>query len=909
MKFSFKFSNLLGSIYKKGNLLFTNDGNSVISPVGNRLTVYELKNNKSQTLPVESRYNFNTIALSPNGSILIAVNEVGEALLISMISNSVIHRYLFKQPVQCLKFSPDGRYFAACRGQRTDVFSAPGKWCGMFNPFILEKVFIGHYDDTSCIDWTSDSRILAIGSKDTTVRIYGMPRMINFRVCTLGAHADNVVGTFFEENSIDLITVSVNGRVCLWEANMDLSELINEGEGPPEAKKTCPSEEQEDELDLLKGELRNVNLDDNSNEREDDEDEGESKDENLVKLAFKLQAKHYIINNASPNLKLTSVTYHKKSHLLVVGRTDGSFHLYEMPHVNLIQSLNVTETNISAVALNSAGDWIALGCETFGQLLVWEWQSETYVLKQQGHSSVMTTIAYSSDGQFLASGGEDGKLKLWNTQSGFCFVTFNEHTSGISAVRFAQNRKFVISASLDGTVRAFDMTRYRNFRTLTATRPVQFSSLAIDSSSEFVAAGGQDVFEIYLWSMKVGRLLEILTGHEGPVVSLDFHPGLASTELASVSWDKSLRVWNAIESSAAYEAIKMSSDCLAVAYRPDGKEIAVASLDGQISFFDPKSGSQVGFIEGKNDLISGKLDTDFISAKKSQEAKSFTCLCYSADGNYIIAGGQSKYVCIYSRNEELLVKKFHISENRSLDGVDEFINRRKMTEFGNLNLIEMRDADGQDMIRLPGAKKGDMASRSFKPEVRVMSLVFSPTNQAWAAASTEGLLIYSLDFGQVFDPYLLEESITPQSIKVAVENRSHSEALMKALRLNEQTLLRYVIESIPTEDIEMCTITLHEIYIEKLLKFISSCLENTNHIEFYLLWIKSLLTKKIKTPPTSILLALQKNLSRKQQMLSNICDYNKYTIRFIQKLGEKYLNKKQIENMDVDNDSLSDILL
>uniref|UniRef100_A0A161MI20 Periodic tryptophan protein 2-like protein n=1 Tax=Triatoma infestans TaxID=30076 RepID=A0A161MI20_TRIIF len=49
-----------------------------------------------------------------------------------------------------------------------------------------------------------------------------------------------------------------------------------------------------------------------------------------------------------------------------------------------------------------------------------------------------------------------------------------------------------------------------------------------------------------------------------------------------------------------------------------------------------------------------------------------------------------------------MVKKYHITENRSLDGVDEFINRRKMTEFGNLNLVEMRDADGQDMIRLPG---------------------------------------------------------------------------------------------------------------------------------------------------------------------------------------------------------------
>lgn len=39
----FQFSNLLGTIYRNGNLVFTPDGNSVISPVGNRITVYDLK--------------------------------------------------------------------------------------------------------------------------------------------------------------------------------------------------------------------------------------------------------------------------------------------------------------------------------------------------------------------------------------------------------------------------------------------------------------------------------------------------------------------------------------------------------------------------------------------------------------------------------------------------------------------------------------------------------------------------------------------------------------------------------------------------------------------------------------------------------------------------------------------------
>lgn len=80
-------------------------------------------------------------------------------------------------------------------------------------------------------------------------------------------------------------------------------------------------------------------------------------------------------------------------------------------------------------------------------------------MKQQGHSNNMSCIAYSIDGQLIATGGEDGKVKLWNISSGFCFVTFSEHTAPVTALAFSGSKKFVVSASLDGTVRAFDTLR------------------------------------------------------------------------------------------------------------------------------------------------------------------------------------------------------------------------------------------------------------------------------------------------------------------------------------------------------------------------------------------------------------------------------------------------------------------
>lgn len=93
-------------------MLFTPDGNSLLSPVGNRVTVFDLVkyvdaifiqflirdfttishslraslprlcSNSSHTLPFENRTNIKHMALSPNGSLLITVDD-GAALLLN----------------------------------------------------------------------------------------------------------------------------------------------------------------------------------------------------------------------------------------------------------------------------------------------------------------------------------------------------------------------------------------------------------------------------------------------------------------------------------------------------------------------------------------------------------------------------------------------------------------------------------------------------------------------------------------------------------------------------------------------------------------------------------------------------------------------------------------------------------
>lgn len=189
------------------------------------------------------------------------------------------------------------------------------------------------------------------------------------------------------------------------------------------------------------------------------------------------------------------------------------------------------------------------------------------------------------------------------------------------------------------------------------------------TTGEFVAAGAQDVFDIYLWSMKHGKLLEVLSGHEAPVVTIDFSPSSTSTALVSGAWDHEIKIWNCLENSSEHETINAMSDVVCVAFKPNGEEVAVATLNCNISILDVKTSQQLFSIECKKDIEFGMSEGDIISSRKNFESKYFSSIVYSSDGECILAGGKSRYVCIYHVKEGLLLKKFEITQNLSLDGM------------------------------------------------------------------------------------------------------------------------------------------------------------------------------------------------------------------------------------------------
>ena len=74
--------------------------------------------------------------------------------------------------------------------------------------------------------------------------------------------------------------------------------------------------------------------------------------------------------------------------------------------------------------------------------------------------------------------------------------------------------------------------------------------------------------------------------------------------------------------------------------------------------------------------------------------------------------------------------------------------------------------------------------------------------RCWAATTTEGLLIYSLDAQMLFDPFELDTSVTPARIRAALRQRDFTRAILLAFRLNERKLLQETLEAVPWDESE-----------------------------------------------------------------------------------------------------------
>src|SRR5258706_7284245 len=83
-----------------------------------------------------------------------------------------------------------------------------------------------------------------------------------------------------------------------------------------------------------------------------------------------------------------------------------------------------------------------------------------------GHTSSITRIAWSPDGNILASPSGDRTIKLWDTITGQLLHTLSDHTDSINDVAWSPDNIVIASASDDASIKLWDTRTWECLKTL-----------------------------------------------------------------------------------------------------------------------------------------------------------------------------------------------------------------------------------------------------------------------------------------------------------------------------------------------------------------------------------------------------------------------------------------------------------
>ena len=328
----------------------------------------------------------------------------------------------------------------------------------------------------------------------------------------------------------------------------------------------------------------------------------------------------------------------------------------------------------------------------------WDRLCHSDLLTLKGHTSWVLGVAFSPDGQRLASASWDGTAKVWNMATGQVSLTLKEHTNGATSVAFNADGQRLASSSRDGTVKVYDAVTGQVLLTL-KRHAREVNSVAFSPDGQRLVSASWDQ-TVKVWDAATGQESLTLKGHTGPVLSVAFSPN--SRWLASASDDKTVKVWDAATGNDLLTLNGHTGGVSSVAFSSDGQRLASAGGE-TVKVWDAVTGHELLTLKG--------------------HTASVRSMAFSPDGQRIASasGDQTVKVWHAGTGHELLTLKGHTA---SVLGVA-FSPDGKLVVSSSLDqTIKVWDAaTGHESLTLNGHS------------APVWNVAFSPNGKLLASAS------------------------------------------------------------------------------------------------------------------------------------------------------------------------------
>jgi WD40 repeat protein/serine/threonine protein kinase len=295
-------------------------------------------------------------------------------------------------------------------------------------------------------------------------------------------------------------------------------------------------------------------------------------------------------------------------HIPGAGETDlRDFEWHYLNRLCHAELLTLRHTDVaSSVAFSPDGKFIASGSASGGDhgvggVKVWDAQTcrELLSFKLYENAIGVRSLAFSPDGKRLATANEGPRkpVIVWDAQTGHELLSI---PGGFKSVVFSPDGQRLASGFLPGA-KVWDAKTGRELLTLKAQRR-SFCSVAFSPDGKCLA-GGDAYGAMKVWDARTGQQLLSLKGHSGDVRSLVFSPD--GKRLASASDDYTAMVWDAQTGQEILSLKQAAGGVRRLAFSPDGKRLAGASFGNGVKVWDAQTGEELLAFSGHSDEVLG----------------------------------------------------------------------------------------------------------------------------------------------------------------------------------------------------------------------------------------------------------------------------------------------------------------
>ncbi|NDJ75074.1 MAG: WD40 repeat domain-containing protein [Chloroflexi bacterium] len=302
---------------------------------------------------------------------------------------------------------------------------------------------------------------------------------------------------------------------------------------------------------------------------------------------------------------ISSLAFSADSTMLAVGEDDGWLHIWDTRTNEVVHAIYACYDTVSTIAFKPNNVIVAAGCQD-SNVRLFSLADGMLVARHSMHDANVLSLAFSPDGNTLASSSVFGDILLWEPERGYTpddFVTWQSSGGYVRTLAFSPNGGVLAAGTQDGLVQMFNSDTGETIHLLQG-HSTYVGRVAFSANGWTLISSGRD--GIIYWDVASGQMQRGLTSGYGELTGMGWNGGqvLVTTTNSSV-----LEMWDTGTGSVLNVFSGDALQSFEVALSPDGTMIASdGAADNAVLLLAVGSGSLVAPDGGD----TGSSDEDLI---------------------------------------------------------------------------------------------------------------------------------------------------------------------------------------------------------------------------------------------------------------------------------------------------------